>query len=106
MHRILPIVALYACTAAPVPAPSAPSASGANERGSIYTTPDWTVTGGLSDRPFGESMTGGDFDGDGYADLVVGTTGTDDDVGRVYVFPGSPAGPAEAPAIELEGAVD
>lgn len=45
---------------------------------------------------FGDSVAGGDLDGDGYADLAVGTPGEDlptgTDAGAVVVFWGSPSG--------------
>jgi hypothetical protein len=40
----------------------------------------------------------GDVNGDGYSDLVVGATTTEGYSGEVYVYHGSPAGLAEAPA--------
>ncbi len=58
---------------------------------------------------FGSSVAGaGDLNGDGYADLVVGTPGSDPrglgQAGAVYVFPGSAAGVGSTPTQVLEGA--
>lgn len=41
---------------------------------------------------FGFSLAAGDFDGDGYDDLLVGAPGTDTDAGSVHVFPGGADG--------------
>ena len=45
---------------------------------------------------FGQAMTSGDFDGDGYPDLVIGTPGEDmngiRDIGKISVFYGSSSG--------------
>jgi hypothetical protein len=55
------------------------------------TTP-FTPTN-VSGDEFGYSLGAGDFNGDGYADLLVGTPGKNTDSGGVYILPGSSLGP-------------
>lgn len=53
---------------------------------------------------FGSSVSaGGDIDGDGYGDLVVGAPGTEDisDMGRVFVYRGGPDGLEYSPVATL-----
>ncbi|HYV47520.1 MAG TPA: FG-GAP-like repeat-containing protein [Myxococcaceae bacterium] len=56
---------------------------------------------------FGVLGSGGDLDGDGYADLVVGSfmsaVGTATGVGRVRVYRGGPGGVSTAPSAVLDG---
>ncbi|HKY31747.1 MAG TPA: thrombospondin type 3 repeat-containing protein [Candidatus Polarisedimenticolia bacterium] len=67
----------------------------------------WSPPGGQGDLRFGASVAGaGDIDGDGYDDLVIGAPEYDNgeaDEGAVFVFMGSPSGPAETPSLVLEG---
>lgn len=51
------------------------------------------------DDSFGEALAGGDFDGDGYADLAVG----EPESGRVYVFRGGAVGTFPAAGARLVG---
>jgi FG-GAP repeat len=44
------------------------------------------------DDEFGESVAGGDFNGDGYGDLAIGVTGEDEQAGVVQIIDGSSAG--------------
>jgi hypothetical protein len=55
------------------------------------TTP-FTPTN-VSGDEFGYSLGSGDINGDGYADLLVGTPGKNTDSGGVYILPGSSLGP-------------
>lgn len=55
---------------------------------------DWQKTGSSSTSGFGMSVAAGDFDGDGYADLVVGAPWQSG--GKVYVFNGSESGPSSS----------
>ncbi len=66
------------------------SAAGLSDR------PAWRAAGDGSTDGFGSSVaSAGDVDGDGYADLIVGT----DDFfgGRIFVYRGSPTGPLQPP---------
>jgi subtilisin family serine protease len=66
-------------------------------------TPDWTAAGDAPVAKFGSVATAGDVNGDGYDDLIVGAwahDGDGSDLGRVYVYSGSPTGP---PALGLNG---
>jgi hypothetical protein len=56
--------------------------------GTLPSAPAFVLTG-PDGGSFGGSLGCGDFDGDGFADLLVGTLGTP---GRAYVFRGTPAG--------------
>lgn len=79
------------------------SASGLN------TTPAFTVTGEAPGTLFGYSVgTVGDVNGDGYADVIVGTPGYINlpgqaFTGRVYVYLGSAIGLNNTPAVTLTG---
>ena len=62
----------------------------------LGAVPDWVFEGDASDCLLGASLSGGDVNGDGYADLVAGAP--DDTVsvwqeGSAWLFLGSPAGP-------------
>jgi hypothetical protein len=66
-------------------------------------SPSFSVTGPEGQAGwFGWSVTnGGDFDGDGYADLVVGAPGAE--VGHVHVYRGRAAGVSATPDATLTG---
>jgi len=70
----------------------------------LATSPSFTLQTG--DYGFGWSVAGaGDVNGDGYADLLVGTlhyANGQENEGRVYAYLGSPAGPT-GPAWAIEG---
>ncbi len=70
-------------------------------------TPSWFVESNQSGSFFGTSVgTAGDVNGDGYADVIVGALAYDngeDDVGRAFVYLGSPSGPATIPGWAAEG---
>jgi hypothetical protein len=59
-------------------------------------TPDLTLTGPSFDSRFGSAVTGGDFNGDGYADVAVGApyaeAGAVTDAGAAYLYLGTAAG--------------
>ena len=53
---------------------------------SIDTEPDAIFTGEEENNYFGHDIGGGDFNNDGYTDIVAGAWGYNDDEGRAYVF--------------------
>jgi hypothetical protein len=69
-------------------------------------TPAWTADGTIIEQRFGVSIgDAGDVDGDGYADVVVGTLYTNPEVleGAAFVYRGSSTGLEAAPAWSAEG---
>jgi len=72
----------------------------------LATSPAWTADGDQSADYFATSVaTAGDVNGDGYADVIVGAYLYDNgqtDEGRAYLFLGSAAGLAAAPAWTAE----
>ena len=69
-------------------------------------SPAWTAEGDQPSASFGGSVaTAGDVNGDGYADVVVGSFGYDNgqtDEGRAFVYLGSATGPVASPAWTTE----
>ncbi len=63
--------------------------------------PDWTADPtDQQGASFGTSITSADINGDGYDDIIIGApywNGEATDEGRVYVYLGSPSGPANTP---------
>jgi hypothetical protein len=72
----------------------------------LAATP-FTLTGpaGTGDM-FGLSITADDFDGDGYADLVVGEPGVNIDWGAACIYPGGATGIMATPALTYAGAYE
>jgi hypothetical protein len=68
-------------------------------------TPTWTLAGTEAGMFFGEGVGAGDFDGDGYGDLAIGTPGWQSRRGRVQVYRGGPAGLAMTPSATVESPV-
>jgi len=63
------------------------------------TIPAWTAEGNESGAAFGSAAaTAGDVNGDGYADVVVGSPGFGAGQGRAVLYLGGPAGLATTPA--------
>jgi hypothetical protein len=74
----------------------------------LATMPAWTLDGDQVGAAFGASVAAGDFDGDGYADVVIGAPGRDGaatDTGKAYVFRGGPSGLAPTPSWTAESSV-
>ncbi len=67
----------------------------------LSATPAWTAWGNQADAAFGVSVSGGgDVNGDGYADVIVGAsnyTNGEPGEGRVFVYYGSASGPGSTP---------
>lgn len=61
-------------------------------------TPAWTVSGEHAAQYFGHAVAGlGDVDGDGYDDVAVSTpyaNGPPSQIGKLWIFRGSPSGPS------------
>ncbi len=72
---------------------------------------DQATLGASQERGFGRSLAGGDFDADGRVDLAVGAFNATAwpagpfNLGRVYVYQGSPGGPVPSQAL-TQGALD
>ena len=66
----------------------------------LSPTATWTHESNLVGDRMGRGVAGGDFDADGFSDLLVGAWSTSPAGfdGRALVFRGSPAGPATAPS--------
>lgn len=78
-----------------------------NNAGKIYvyygssqglpSDPSWTRVGEVPGALFGYSIAAGDFDHDGYSDIVAGAPYYDSDRGKVYLFAGGPDGLSKGP---------
>jgi len=70
----------------------------------LASTPAVTVTGPDADSGgFGRLSCAGDVNGDGYADLAVGSDGAGTSLaGRAYIYLGGPAGYAASPDVALD----
>ena len=70
-------------------------------------TPTLILSGTQADELFGAAVAGGDLDGDGYGDLVVGSPGWDGmaapDAGAVRIYSGGPSGLGTTPTWEYLG---
>lgn len=75
-------------------------------RGPLPSEPDLRLVGRTRDESLGSAITGGHFNGDGYADLVVGAPGSSlgqVNGGAVFIFYGGPGGPSTRPGTVLVG---
>jgi FG-GAP repeat protein len=71
----------------------------------LATTPAWTGQGSLASSGFGTSAAAGDVNGDGYADVIVGSPGYSNGSeleGQASLFLGSPSGLALSPVWTIE----
>ena len=64
--------------------------------------PDWTTACDLDWTRYGEAITSGDFNGDGFDDIVVGD-GIYNWTGRVFIYFGSSTGPSVIPNQTIDG---
>ena len=64
--------------------------------------PDWTALCDISGTRFGEFVSAGDFNGDGFADIAV-ADGSYNSMGAVFIYFGSPSGPPIIPNQVLHG---
>ncbi len=74
----------------------------------LAAAPAWTTESDQNGSAYGFSVAGaGDVNGDGYSDVVIGAIlydrGQGQQVGRAYLYLGSPSGPAATPAWLAEG---
>ena len=66
--------------------------------GGVSDTPDLFLSGPACDSAVGDEVAGaGDLDGDGFADMSVGSDEADEDSGRVFLLYGGPGGVADEP---------
>lgn len=73
--------------------------------GGLAASPAWSTTGLQVDAHWGSALVGGDFNGDGYADVAVGAPDYDNGElgeGRVTIYLGSATGLATTAARTLE----
>lgn len=72
----------------------------------LSSSPDWSAESDQVEAKFGWSVSGaGDVNGDGYADVIIGSPGYGDeqnDEGRVFIYYGSPEGLSETPGWTAE----
>ena len=74
----------------------------------LSATPDWIGESNQEDARYGQSLAmAGDVNGDGYSDIIIGSTYYDNpllDVGKAYVYYGSASGPSNTVDWTVEGA--
>lgn len=76
---------------------------------SISGTGNTTLAAPARSGNFGDSVSGGDVDGDGFSDVFVGMPGDDTastDSGMVYMYPGSSSGTSTTSSWNYNGAVN
>jgi hypothetical protein len=67
----------------------------------LGATPDWVIEGEGASAEFGTWMVAGDFDDDGFDDLVVCAPGYGQSRGAARILPGTPSGPAQDPRVVI-----
>ncbi len=68
----------------------------------LETTAHWNVSGAPSSE-LGRSVAGGDINGDGYDDILIGASGNNSNRGVTYLFYGGPNRPAKIADWKREG---
>jgi FG-GAP repeat protein/VCBS repeat protein len=72
----------------------------------LSATPMFTATGETNNENLGiAAATGGDTNGDGYADVIIGAPGYISMTGRALVYLGSADGPSTTPAFSVTGVI-
>lgn len=70
----------------------------------IEATPQWLLNGPTAGGYFGSAVAPSvDVNGDGYCDLIVGSTGTNSNAGAAALFLGSATGVSTSPSLTLSG---
>lgn len=69
----------------------------AGSAGGISAAPSWTAEGENAQDLFGYTIASGDFNGDGFSDVIVGASGYKNHTGKVYLFLGSRQGLSQTP---------
>ncbi len=70
----------------------------------LITTASWAPESNLAGASFGAAVsTAGDFNGDGYSDVIVGAPSYNLGRGRVYLYLGGPGGPDEVSDASFDG---
>ena len=82
--------------------------SGARLRGDVIPA-DWIAEGNTADAEFGTEVAAGDYNGDGYIDVLVGSytyTNIEFQEGATYIFYGTPSGVSTQPGWIWESNVE
>lgn len=70
----------------------------------VATTPDWTYAPGFDTYQLGISLAAGDWNGDGYSDLLAGASYGDTD--QAMAFDGASGGPSTTPSWTLPSVIE
>ena len=69
----------------------------------LSSRPDWTQAGEMTNAFFGMTIASGDFNHDGYSDIVVGSPDYQQGRGKIYLFLGGPHGLSPTPSFTMVG---
>jgi hypothetical protein len=70
----------------------------------LSATHSFTATGEATNSGFGYSAaTAGDVNGDGYADIIIGAPGYNNNTGRAYIYLGAADAPGNTPVFTATG---